>query len=499
MAKKLIVSAKTGRYVGFEDKNGIINFLGIRYVQPPKRWKRAEPLPASDALIEAKEFGPICWQPLLPEEHPADTPRSEDCLTLNIWTDNVEERGKPVMLWIHGGCYFTGSNRIPSYCADRFAADCRDIVFVNINYRLGPFGGMDLSAFDPYGEYDESYNIQTYDQMAAVKWVYENIAAFGGDPENITVYGQSAGSYSTATLLLIPECNRYIRRAICESSCFANTQKTLEISRKLGAEFARLAGAKSLGDLLALPPDKVLEYGQAIFDNSAEFPRAFESVRDGKLIPFNPYEALRSGVAKHVTLMAGTVSGEYDTAAYGQSDEELLVKIKQLFGHRVSPETLDQYIRNDPNRSYRTALLDFRNDLAIRMPILCTLEAHTQGGGESYCYYFDYTPEGNTIRTQHLFEIPFFNDKLDIPLHMDASLNQPVQGNHPEPALVPQIQGCWANFARTGKPGGAHIGLDWPAYRMDDKKTMVMTQGVWHVEKDFRAADTAITQPLVNE
>ena len=499
MAKQLTAIARTGRYVGFEDENGILNFLGIRYVRPPKRWKRAEPLPASDALIEAKEFGPICWQPLLPEEHTPDTPRSEDCLTLNIWTDSIETGGKPVMVWIHGGCYFTGSNRVPGYCNDRFAADCRDIVFVNINYRVGPFGGMDVSAFDPAGEYDESYNLQTYDQMAAIRWVHENIAAFGGDPDNITVYGQSAGSFSTATLLLIPECNRYIRRAICESSCFANTQKTLEISRKLGAEFARLAGASTLDELLALPPEKVLEYGQAIFDNPAEFPRPFEGVRDGKLIPFNPYEALRSGVAKHVTLMAGCVSGEYDTASFGQTDEALMAKTKELFGSRVSPENLEKYIHNDPDRDFRTALMDFRNDLAIRMPILCTLEAQAQSGAETYLYYFDYMPEGNTIRTQHLFEIPFFNDKLDIPMHMDETLNQPVQGNHPDPALVPQIQGCWASFARCGKPGGPHIGCDWPPYRMDDKETMVMTQGVWHVEKDFRAADTAITQPLMNE
>lgn len=499
MPKKLIADAKTGRYAGFEDENGILHFLGIRYVCPPQRWKRAEPLPPSDALIEAKAFGPVCWQPLLPEEHTPDTPRSEDCLTLNIWTDSVEVSGKPVMVWIHGGCYFTGSNRVPGYCSDRFAADCRDIVFVNINYRLGPYGGMDLRALDPDGEYNGSWNLQTYDQMDAIRWVYENISAFGGDPENITVYGQSAGSYSVATLLLIPECSRYIRRAVCESSCPAANQKTLETSGKIGSAFAELAGADSLADLLALTPEQILAYGQNIFDRPAEFPRAWESVRDGLLVPLRPYEALRSGIAKHVTLMAGSVSGEYDPASLGLDDAALKARIPGLAGPGLTEEALERYLRNDPARDLRTALLDFRNDLSIRMPVLGILEAQAQSGAETYLYYFDYTPEGSTLRTQHLFEIPFFNDKPDLPMHLNAALHQPVQGNRPDPALVPQIQGCWANFARSGKPGGAHIGCDWPPYRMDQRITMVMKQGVWSPVRDFRAADTAIVQPLVCE
>ena len=498
MSKNLIANAVTGRYAGFEDENGIINFLGIRYVKPPRRWEKPEPLPASDALIDAKEFSPICWQPLLPEEHPLDTPRSEDCLTLNIWTDDLEAGGKPVMVWIHGGCCFTGSNRIPGYCNDHFAADCRDIVFVNINYRLGAFGSMDLSLFDPDEKYSESYNLQTYDQMAAVRWIHENITAFGGDPDNITVYGQSAGSYSAATLLLIPECNQYISKAICESSCYANTQKTMELGKKIGRRFAELAGARSLKDLLSLPPEKVLEYSEMIFNAPTEYPRPFERVCDGKLLPLNPYEALRSGIARHVRVMAGCTSGEYDTASYGRSEEELLAIIKGLFGDRASEENLNRYINSDPSRERRAAIMDFRCDLAVRMPILCMLEAQAAGGANTYLYFFDYLPEGDFLRSQHLFEIPFFNDKLEIPMDMDVTLHQPVQGNHPDYSLVPQIQGCWAGFARTGNPGGPHIGCEWPPYRLDNKVTMVMKQGIWKAIRDFRKTDTSITQPLMN-
>ncbi|MCB6367480.1 carboxylesterase family protein, partial [Intestinibacillus massiliensis] len=169
---------------------------------------------------------------------------------------------------------------------------------------------------------------------------------FGGDPENITVYGQSAGSYSTATLLLIPEVNQYISKAICESSGFEKTQKTLDDSRSMGEEFARLAGAENLEDLLRLPAEKVLEYSLEIFENP-RFPRAFASVRDGNLIPEKPYQALQNGIARHVTLMSGTVSGEYDTAAFGLPDEAVKQRILDLFGDRIDETLINQFVDND--------------------------------------------------------------------------------------------------------------------------------------------------------
>lgn len=493
MGKNVIAKAKTGYYEGFEDNNGIVNFLGIPYVKKPERWKRAEELEPSAELIEAKQFSAICPQPVCPEEHEADTPQSEDCLTLNIWTDDIDKCGKPVMVWIHGGCYLTGSNRIPYYCNDQLAADCRDIVFVNINYRLGNFGSMDLTGFDKTGEYKDAPNLQTFDQMAAVKWVYENIAAFGGDPDNITVYGQSAGSYSTATLLLIPEVNKYMKKAICESSGFEKTQKTVEDSREMGREFAKLANAEKLEDLLALSTEQVLEYSLKIFENP-KFPRAFASVRDGKLIPEKPYEELKNGVASHVTLMSGTVAGEYDTAAFGQHAEAIKDRILALFGDRVTNEIIHRYINNYEERSLRDAYMDCRNDMAIRMPVLTTLEAQCASGADTYMYYIDYVPIGSALRAQHMFEIPYFNDKIEIPVHMEMNVNEPVQGHEPDRKLVKEIQGCWANFARYGNPGGDHIGVEWPKYTLEQKATMVLSNNGWHVKENYRGKDTELLQ-----
>lgn len=493
MKKNTVAEARTGRYEGFINEDGIVTFLGIPYVKKAERWKRAQELEPSDQLIEAKTFSPICYQPILEEEHEPGTPLSEDCLTLNIWTDNIDEKGKPVMVWIHGGCYLTGSNRVSYYCNDKFAADCRDIVFVNINYRLGNFGSMDLSVLDKAGEYKDAPNLQTYDQMAAIKWVYENIAAFGGDPENITVYGQSAGSYSTATLLLIPEVNQYIRKAICESSGFEKTQKTMRDSVAMGKEFIRLAGAATIEDLLALPAEKVLEYSMRIFENP-RFPRAFASVRDGKLIPDKPYAALKNGIAKHITLMSGTVSGEYDTAAFGLSDESIKERILELFGDRVTEEIIDRFAANYEGRSLREAYMDCRNDMAVRLPVLCTLESQCASGADTYMYYINYIPKGARIRTQHLFEIPFFNHKLEEPVHMEAQFDEPVQGHEPEEKLVKEIQGCWASFARHGNPGGAHLGMEWPKYTLERKTTMILDNDGWHLEDFPKRKDTELLQ-----
>lgn len=491
--KNVTAIAKTGRYEGFTDERGIINFLGIPYVKTPERWKRAKALDASDEIIEAKKFGPVCPQPILPEEHGDGVPMSEDCLTLNIWTDDIEKGGKPVMLWIHGGCYLTGSNRISYYCNDKFAADCRDIVFVNINYRLGSFGSMDLSKFDKKGEYNDAPNLQTYDQMAAIKWVYENIDAFGGDPQNITVYGQSAGSYSTATLLLIPEVNQYINRAICQSSGFDKTQKTVKDSKAIGEAFAQYVGAESLEDMLKLSFDEILSASLKVFEDS-RFPRAFASVRDGRLIPENPYEMLKKGIAKHVTLMSGTVSGEYDTAAYEMPDEAIKERILELFGDRITENLIDKFVDNYKGRSIREAYMDCRNDMAIRMPVLTTLESQCASGADTYMYYIDYLPEGAGLRAQHLFEIPFFNNKIDVPVHMQLEYDEPVQGHNPETKLIKEIQGCWANFARTGNPGGKHIGLEWPKYTLEKKTTMILTNEGWHTEDCPRKKDTELLQ-----
>ena len=500
MPKRTTVTTKYGKYVGKEDECGVIGFLGIPYARDPERWIRAELPEPSNETCTATEFGPACPQPIFPEEYPFGDPTMSEkkCLNLNIWTADTEVKNKPVMVWIHGGSYVSGSNCVPSYTNEKFVAGCPDILIVNINYRLNAFGSMDLSSFDSKGVYKDSPSIQTLDQMLALQWVYENIEAFGGDPQNITVFGQSAGSFSTSTLLLIPEANMYMKKAICESSGYCYNMKTASYSKWLGERFAETAGVDTLDGLLSLSAEQLLAAAEKHFFDP-ECRKAYEPLRDGKLIPLEPYKALRSGVAKHVTLMSGSVSGEYDTAYFGAGDEDIKVSTLGLFGDRLNEEVFDKYVENYERRDKREAYLDLRNDLAIRMPVLCTNEAQNESGAETYMYYLDYRPDNITLRSQHCFEIPFFNDKLEIPFFMDERTKEPVQGFDPAPKLQKEIQGIWANFARTGNPGGGAIGIPWPKYNLQDKATMVLTNDGWGVVNHLKTKDTELVQGLMDE
>ena len=397
--KNCKAKAKTACYVGKENADGVIAFLGIPYCKAPRRWEPAEALEPSDAVFEAFEFGPMCCQPPRDEEFTPGTPMSEDCLTLNIWTDDLDKKGKPVMFWIHGGCYVSGSNRTAFMLGDKLVADCPDIVYVNINYRLGAFGAMDLSAVDNSGKYKYSNNLNLLDQATALKWVYENIEAFGGDPNNITVYGQSAGSFSTASLMLYKEANKYMKNAILESSCVDMNQKDLPTAAAVAELFRELTGANTLEELLALDPEKILEaQGKIMMD--PRFPKAFESTGDGDILPADPYAALRDGIAKHINVMAGTVAGEYDTGFAPAPAEAVVGACRGMFAGHLTEEMITAYENNYPERDKKTAYMDLMNDITIRSAIKNVLTLQAEAGANTYMYYIDATPKGSNIRSQ---------------------------------------------------------------------------------------------------
>ena len=502
MMKNTVAKTINGRFKGYVDDNGVVCFLGIPYAKPAQRWKRPEYPEPCDELFDATHYGPAPWQPIYPEEWPATPPMSEDCLHLNVWTADTEVKKKPVMFWIYGGSYQTGSNRIEdydgTYCGDMLVANNPDIVYVNINYRVNIFGCMDLNDFDKTGEYADACNLATMDQAMALRWVHENIEAFGGDPDNITILGQSAGAYSVATQLLLPETNKYIKNAICESSCYEKHMKTVEETREMGREFARLAGATCLDDLLALSPEDVQKYAMDIFLD-ARWKRAFSGVRDGKYLPLDPYKALRDGVAKHITLMSGSTSGEYDTSTYTCTAEETKERLMAAFPSEITEEIIQGYLNNYPDeRTEKEAYMDCRNDMQIRIPVINVLEEHIRGGGKGYLYYINAQEKDATVRAQHVFEIPYFINKMDHTIYMDVNCPEPIQGKHPSEELRIKFEGCWTNFARYGDPNGSHLESHWPEYSLDKKDTMLMGHDEWHTVSDYHGKDLALTQHLLD-
>lgn len=426
---------------------------------------------------------------------------SEDCLTLNIWTSDIDKKNKPVLVWIHGGCYATGSNRTDCYsgiyCGDKFVEESPDIVYVNINYRINIFGSLDLSKFDETGEYSYSNNLQTLDQIEALKWIYENIEAFGGDPKNITISGQSAGGMSVSTLMSLPEANQYFSKVICQSTALSDAVLKYRCdAKKIGEKLYKIAGVKSLKELLDMPADKLRDYGQELFASigSDEAP-PFEQIWGEGIFPENPCDNIRNGECNDIKLMIGTVSGEFDTVAYYLNDEEVKAAAMGIFPDKITDEMVDEFVSHYPERDKRTAYQDMWNDALLRMGAIVTADAHSDAGGDTYMYYMPFVPNGAKIRPQHCFEIPYTNMKIQNYAYMDVTTDEPVQGNHPSEKLQKELHGCWANFVRYGDPNGSHIEVEWPKYTSKNRETAVVDH-TWSIEKGVRNKDINMLLPL---
>ena len=495
------VITKTGKYIGHTLESGIYEFLGIPYAKVVQRWKPAEELQPSDETFEAAECGPACWQETVPEEWEEIPPMSENCLSLNVWTADPDVKGKPVHVWIHGGCYMSGSNRKECfggiYCGENYVAASPDIVYININYRVGIFGGIDLSKFDTTGEYEMSQNLQTLDQLAALKWIHENVEAFGGDPNQVTISGQSAGGMSVATLMAIPEANKYFQRVICQSTAMSdNFLKYREDSARQIESFFEIAGVNSLQELLDMSPEQLRDYSiDYFYSQGPGDPGPYEQIWDCGIFSKNPVEDIRKGVAKGIDLMIGTVAGEFDTAGLNMTDEELRECGMSVFPDRIDDAMMEQFISNYPERNRRMGYQDFWNDALLRMGAVTTADAAVQGGQNVYMYYMPFVPEGATIRPQHCFEIPYTNMKKDNLAYMDFKSNEPVQGNHPSAKLEKELHGCWSNFVRRGNPNGDHISVEWPKYNQENRTTAVVDHE-WSIADGIRNKDTDLLLPL---
>ncbi|MET7455808.1 carboxylesterase family protein [Streptomyces sp. NPDC005574] len=453
----------TGTVRGHRE-NGLAIFRGIPYAQPPvgdARFATPRRVEAWDGVRDALTFGPPPPQePLGPEAaRPVPVPDDDDWLTVNVWTSEPDPAARrPVMVWIYGGAYKFGSTDDPAYDGSRLSRD-GDLVVVTLNYRVGIEGFLQIEGAPA--------NRGLLDQVAALEWVRENITAFGGDPDRVTVFGESAGAGSIAALLAMPRARGLFRRAIAQS--VPGTYFSGELAADIAQAMSEGLGLRpTAADLSGVDPRKLPGAGAALTARMRDFahrwgpvahtPTPFSPVVDGDVLPTAPWEALAGGSARDVELITGHNRDEYRLflllgGLLGTVDEAMASTALGLFG--PGPDAEQAYRTGFPDASAEYLFELVQSDWLFRMPSLHLAQAQVTGGGRAHVYELTWPApaDGGALGACH---------GLDIPLTFGVygGLGALLVGATPSPgteALSARFRSAWTGFATTGDPG-------WPAY-----------------------------------
>jgi para-nitrobenzyl esterase len=465
-----IAATRSGKIEGIE-RDGVLLFRGIPFAAPPVGPRRFLPParePAWEGVRDATRFGP--------ESAQADTPiarmlgssgrdSGEDSLYLNVWTPACDDARRPVMVWIHGGAYVFGSGAVPWYDGTRFVQH-GDVVVVTINYRLGPFGFLHLA--DQFrDELAGSGNAGILDQIAALEWVRDCIAAFGGNPDDVTVFGESAGANSVGTMLAIPAARGLFHKVIAQSAAGAwvsSRERAAGIAKRSIERLGVRAG--DIDALRAVPAERLLSSESALSDEPGEgiSGLVWQPVVDGAVLLETPRDAIAAGSAAGVHVLTGT--NEHEMTLFHVIDPTLADLDDAEMLRRLEPWATDPaallhaYRVASPNASTQALWLELATDGVFRIPAIRLAEAQL-GHGPVWMYRFSWeTPAfGGVLRSTHGLEIPFVFDNLD-------RNTEAVTGSGPErQGIADHMHRAWIAFARNGDPG-------WPAYDETRRATM---------------------------
>jgi len=462
-ADSLTVKTAQGKVQGKTINDGKVKaYLGLLYAAPPVgglRWKAPETSAKWKDVRDATHYGARCIQVPSDDMIFQDSGPSEDCLYLNVFAPAEAKAGSklPVMFWIHGGGYSSGSASEPRHNGDFLPT--KGVVLVTINYRLGVFGF--LATTDLAKEANGAAgNYGLLDMVAALGWVKANIAAFGGDPGNVTIFGESAGSFAVSTLMAVPSARGLFHKAIGESGgAFSDllSTGTLEATAKKDEEWAASIGAPTLAELRAMPADAVLAASRK------EGAPDFSTVVDGRLLIEPVAETYEAGKQAHVPLLAGWNSAEDDRLASGMTVEKWKAYADEHFGDRAA-EFLALYPGNTDEQAARSSI-DYGGDKFIAFGTWKWIEAHRRTGDSPiYRYRFELPAPPSKF---HPRANAFHSD--DIEYVFGAIDTRPGAVWRPEDRkLSEEMMSYWTNFARTGDPNGPGL-PEWPRFGAENK------------------------------
>ncbi len=477
-----------GIYEG-EQREGHLAFLGIPFAKPPVGALRFAPPEAPepfDGVRAARAFGPSALQAAsaVPGMN-AEGPQSEDCLYLNVYTPALDGARRPVLFWIHGGAFTMGSGSSPIYDGARL---CRrgDVVVVTINYRLGPLGYLHLGGHGGQ-RFGATANAGQLDQIAALRWVRDNIAELGGDPDNVTIFGESAGSMAVCTLLVMPAARGLFSRAIAQSGAslkLPTPEQAAVTAQALLSELGLSAGEAER--LRELPAERIVKAQEGVARATGQA-LGFAPTLDPATIPLQPRAAIERGEAAGVPLLIGTnrdelnlftmpMLRELDKPMNVERAASVLAKdLPRADPARISG-LLEVYRRSREARGLphgnRALLGAVQTDYRFRMPSIGYAEAYRARQPSTFMYLFSYESPAmrGALRACHALEIPFVFGTLDAPFQ------DRFAGKGPQvEALSESMMDAWLSFARNGKPGHPALG-DWVPYDTERRATMVFDQ-----------------------
>lgn len=464
-AESLTVKTAQGQVLGKTLNEGKVRaFLGLPYAAPPVgdlRWKAPQPAAKWEGVRPAAKFGAYCAQGKVFDDMVfQDGVNSEDCLFLNVYTPaNSTAKSKlPVMFWIHGGGYAGGSSSEPRHNGDFLPT--KGVVLVTINYRLGAFGFLATSELAKEGN-GAAGNYGLMDMVAALRWVRANIASFGGDPKNVTIFGESAGSFAVSTLMAAPAARGLFHKAIGESGSAlgedAVGSEPLKVHAKSDDEWVASLGVHSLAELRALPTDKILEAAKK------KGTMGFMPTVDGKLLTESVNDAFVAGRQARVPLLAGWNRDEGGFLANGMTVEKWKAYAATNF-HERAVGFLKLY-PGETDAQVAASATDYGGDEFIAFGTWQWLETNRKTSNSPvYRYHFELRALPSKFHTDtaafHSDEIEYVFGTLD---------TRPGAAWRPEDRkLSDQVMSYWTNFARTGDPNGQGLPL-WPKYGKNDE------------------------------
>ncbi|SFJ83447.1 carboxylesterase/lipase family protein [Amycolatopsis sacchari] len=459
-------------------EGGVSRFLGVPFAAAPfgaNRLRPPQPVEPWEGVRPAVEHGPTVPKEPYPPQYRAFLPEvdipGEECLNLNVWTPDPGAEGLPVLVFIHGGAFVAGSGSVAQYDGSAFAR--AGVVCVTINYRLGAEGFLHLG--------DGGANLGLLDQLAALEWVRDNIAAFGGDPERVTLAGESAGAMSVTTLLSMERSRGLFARAIAQSGSALHIltdelgrMVSRRLAQRLDIEPARAAFARIEPAVLSRAVDDLVRDVQGIPDPVrwgflALTLTPFAPSVDGEVLESHPLTAFRSGAGASVPLLTGwnRDEGRFFLVAGGAIDAvDDAALAASAEGYGLSGSGLELYRRNRPGASAGDVLAAVFGDWMFAMPAIRVAEAR-EPAASTWVYRFDHPEDrsNNGFGPAHATELPYVFDTIDQePTH-------PLIGDSPSREVADTVHGTWVRFIRDGDPG-------WSTYRLGSRRVGVLGKDV---------------------